>query len=299
MKKLAKLLTLLFTLFVFQASTMSANSLEVEKFGLLTKSGDKLRQPIKVTFATSSPWKMTVRAIEPRISNLDKSSKTLPVTRLDISETSGLPLVNLDISRSYRLKQGNTTGQQSLDLYVNTLSYDGDYPGNYSVDLAFTIEQNNGNTEERIFTFRFNQPEVSSVQFDQANLNLSVSKDKVLKNCQENLRNPFSIYIKSNKDWKLYLIGRKNDEKNVLSYHYKVVGVSDSTVNYTNCGEYLPMKDTKMLIAEGKSTLNEASHQLMSKVINMDYLVKGANGGIIPSGSISADFEYILETEEN
>lgn len=300
MQKLAKLLTVLISFLMFNTCAFCAGSFNVEKFGTINKIGNKLSQPINLSFVSNGAWKLMVEPIDIKIRNLDKAEKSLPITRLEVAKNTGQPLVHFEVGKSYELKRGTSVGANSMNFYINALNYNGDYPGSYIADLKFTIVQNNGSSQEEIFTFRFNQNEISSIEFDKPSVSLNVAKDKALKkNYQDHLKNPFSIYVNSNKDWKLYLLGRKQDEQKRINYYYKIVGVSDSDIKYTNCGEYIPMQDSKVMIAQGKSTLDENTNQLVKKIINMDYMVKGPEGNIIPAGTISTDFEYILESEEN
>jgi len=299
MKTLYKLLILFIAMLFSTNMTWASSNLEIQKFSTPIKIPNKISQPINVTFATDGNWKLFAEPLDNQIRNIDNPNYTLPITRLEVSQIGGAPLSHFEMGKSYEIKNGISSGMQNLNLALNVLNFDADYPGSYITDIKFTLMNNDSVVSEEIYTLRFNQETISSVDFSNRNINLKLEKEKILKkNSSQNLETPFSVYVESNKDWKLFLKGVPTDNTKNLKYFVKTINSSDNSVECINTTEYIPMSQTQILIAKGKSTINQATNSLDKKIVNIDYLVKGPEDSFIPAGTTTEQFEYVLETED-
>lgn len=292
------MLHVLLCLTLFCQLTASAATLQVEKFSMPIKILNKVSQPISLNFGTSGEWKILVEPLDGQIRNLDYPNYTLPISRLEISDISGTPISHFEMGRSYEVKTGVTPGINTLSLALNMTLYDCDYPGNYVTDLKFTLIDKNAIVAQDVYSLRIMQDEISSIKFSKNLVNLSIDKDKVLaKNSSQSLPTPLGLYVSCNKNWKLYVRKVNNSNDQTFRYFVKVLPSGDSSITCNSTNEYIAMQETPLLLATGKSTINEIMNVLEQKLINVDYMIKGPEDKFIPAGSKSEEFEYRLETE--
>lgn len=299
MKTFHKVLILFIVLLFSTNITFAGSNLQIQKFSNPIKIPNKISQPINVTFATEGNWKLFAEPLDNQIRNIENSNYTLPITRLEVAQMGGAPISHFEMGKSYEIKNGFSAGVQNLNLALNIINFDADYPGSYITDIKFTLMNNDSVMAEEIYTLRFNQEAIASVDFSNQNINLKLEKEKILKkNSSQNLLNPFSVYLSCNKDWKLFLRGTQNDNNKNLRYFVKTLNGGDSSIEYMTTNEYIPMTQNQILLAKGKSTINQMSNSLDKKIINIDYMVKGPEDRFIPAGSTTEQFEYVLETED-
>jgi hypothetical protein len=259
---------------------------------------NKVSQPINLSFAATGDWKIIVEALDGQVRNLDHPNYTLPITRLEIGDVSGTPISHFEIGRTYEIKNGGTLGVNNLNLALNLILFDGDYPGNYVADVKFTLLDKNAIVAEDVFTLRIMQDEIASIDFSKSLVNLSIDKDKVLaNNSSQNLPMPLGLYISSNKDWKLYIRKINNSADKTFKYFVKILPSGDSSINCNSTNEYIAMQESPILLASGKATINQMMSTLDKKLLNIDYKIQGPENNFIPAGSKSEEFEYRLETE--
>lgn len=298
MKTLYKLLIFFVAMF-FSTNISFANNLQIQKFSTPMKIPNKISQQINVTFATDGNWKLYAEPLDNQIRNIDNPNYTLPITRLEIAQIGGTPISHFDMGKSYEIKNGLSAGVQNLNLALNVVNFDADYPGNYMTDIKFTLMNNNAVVAEEVYTFRFAQEAIATLDFSNRNINLKLDKDKILKkNSSQNLTTPFNLYVSSNKNWKLYLRGPEISQEKNLKYFVKTLNGGDSSIEYIQANEYAPMNQNQILLAKGKSTINPITNTLDKKIVNIDYLVKGPEDRFIPAGTTTEQFEYRLETED-
>jgi len=274
-----------------------ASTLKVERFSSPIKLANKISQPINLSFATDGNWKLLVESFDSQIRNQDNPNFSIPITRLELAEVGGMPISSFETGKIIEIKNSNTSGINNINIALNVINKDCDKPGNYVADVKFTLINQNTVVAEDIYSFRFRQEEISSIDFSKRIVNLSMPKDKILqKGSKQNLTTPLGLYISSNKDWKLYIRNLSNSNDKTLSYFVRVLG-GDYSVNCNTTNEYVPISETPILLASGKSTTNEMMGCLDKRLISIDYQVKGPDDRLIKAGSRSEDFEYRLETE--
>jgi hypothetical protein len=298
MKKLSKLLLLLSVIFI-SAQLADASNLQIEKISQPIKIPNKISQPITISFAANGHWRLLAEPLDSLIRNVNNPNFTLPVTRLEVAQMGGIPLAHLDTGRACEVLSGNDVGLKNLNLALNVINFDTDYPGSYISDIKFTVVNDDSTVAEDIYTLRFNQDTIATIDFSNRNPFLQLSKENILKkNGTQSLETPFSVYICSNKDWKLYLKGVPTDTNKDIRYFFKVMGASDNTITTNQTAEFIPMQDNQIFVASGKSTINTATNTLDKKAININYQVKGPEDRFIPAGTKTEEFEYRLETED-
>lgn len=285
-------------LLLLQTATHAA-TLRVEKFSMPVKLPNKVSQPINLMFSSEGSWKLLAEVMDSQIRNQDNPSYSIPVTRLELSHLGGTPISNFDSGKVIEIKSGDINGApNNLNLALNMINFDSDRPGNYVADVKFTLVDQNNAIAEDIYSFRFMKDEICSIDFSNRVTRLSMEKDKILqKGSTQNLQCPLGLYVTSNKDWKLFVRRIPNSRDNTLNYFVKVLG-GDQSVNCNTTNEYLHMTETPLLLATGKSTINDAMNCLDKKLINIDYQVKGPEDRFMPAGSRSEEFEYSLETND-
>lgn len=299
MKLNKKLLYIAMGLALTVYTPANAGTLQVTKFSNPIKVMNKISQPINLSFAAEGNWKVLVEPLDNQIRNLDNPNYTLPINRLEIAEMSGMPIANLNYGSVLEVKNGNIAGISNLNLALNVISSDADYPGNYVTDVKFTLMNNNNLIAQDVYTFRFTQEDIATIDFSKKMVNLKFDKENILRNnSSQNLPSPFGLYVSSNRDWKLYVRNLTNDNDKSLKYFMRVIGSGDDSMTLNQSSEYIPITDVPVLIASGKSTINQVMNLLEKKMINIDYMVKGPNDTFIPSGSKTKEFEYKLETEK-
>jgi len=293
-----RILYLIFGLILSFSTSADAISLKVEKFSSPIKLANKVSQPINLSFTAEGNWKLLVEALDSQVRNQDNPNYSIPITRLELAALGGNPIAYFDAGKVIEIKSGGSVGINNINLALNVISHDCDRPGNYVADVKFTIIGQNAATSEDIYSFRFRQEEIASIVFSNRVLNLSIDKSKILqKGSKQNLPMPLGMYISSNKNWKLYVRKIPDSKNTELSYSVKVLG-GDQAINFNTTNEYIPMNENPILLASGKSTINDTMNCLDKKLINIDYQVKGPDDKFISSGSKSEDFEYRLETED-
>lgn len=294
--KFKKVLYLLILLMPMQLSAIG-ETLKVEKMCNPICIANKVSQPVNLSFITQGNWKLLAESVDSQIVNQDNPAFSLPITRLELAELNGLPISNFGTGKVLEVKNGGTLGVNNLNLALNVLSSDSDRPGNYTACIKFTLLDQNSTATERIYNLRFVKNEISSIDFPNRMVRLSLNKDKILqKNSSQNLPFPFGVYVKSNKDWKLYIRRIGSSQEKELNYFVKVIG-GDQDINCNITNEYVSITENPILLASGKATINDMMNCLDRKLINIDYMVKGPENKFISAGVKTEDFEYRLETE--
>lgn len=272
-----------------------AGSLRVTNFSSPISFANKVSQPINIIFSSQGNWKILVQAIEPQVFN-QNSNYSLPITRLELAELGGNPIVTFDVGKIIELKSGTSCGINNLNLALNLTTFDNDRPGYYITGIKFTLIDKNSVVAEDIYNLGFMKNEISSIEFANRVTNVSIDKDKILlKNFTQRLSNPVGVYVSSNKDWKLY-VKKMYGKTNTYSYLVKVLG-ADPSIKCNSSGDYVLLNDNSVLLASGKATTNDTMNRLDKRFINIDYMIKSPENKIVPAGSCTEEFEYKLETE--
>lgn len=275
-----------------------AGGVKVEQFAQPIKLGNRVSQPLNLTLVASGKWKLLVQAIEPQICNQGKYNYSIPITRMELAESSGVPIANFSAGKVIEINSSQLNNASNINLALNIATYDNDRPGYYSADIKFSLVDESNTVSETVYNLRFNKDEISSLEFSNPILNLKLDKDKILQRSSiQHLQNPLLVYVKSNKDWKLYVKKLPNPRNTALSYSVKPI-YADNSINLNQTGDYILMKDNSVLLATGKATFNDAMQCLDKRLINIDYMVKGPDNSFIPAGRQSEDFQYILQTED-
>lgn len=292
------ILYLIFVVILFFQQNAYAGSIKIDRFASSIVLTNKILQPINISIISPCKWKVLVQALDSRIVNQDNPSYSIPITRIELAETSGAPVSNLGCGKIVEINSGLNQGMSNLNLALATLFFENDRPGNYSTDIRFTlVDENNVQTDD-IYNLRFKINEVSKVNFLRKVSTIQLSKENTLKfDSQQNMETPLGVYVSSNKNWKLYINKIAGAKESPLRYSVKVLG-GDSSVNCNTSGEYIPLNQNRILIASGKATFNDAMKCLDKKLINIDYLITSPKSEFLEPGLYSTDFEYRLETED-
>lgn len=275
-----------------------ASGIKVDTFSMPVKTANRIFQPLNISVSSEGAWKLFIESLGNQIRNQDNPEYFIPLTRLELTESGGAPISQFAPGKIIEVNNSSVMGLNNLNLALNLLSFDCDRAGHYLLDIKFTLVDGASGTSECVYTFQFDKDEVSSIDFSQRNLRMSLDKDKILrKNSSQNLGTPLGIYVSSNKNWKLYV--RKTTEENNKGIHtlVRVLG-GDNSINCNTTNEYIPMTNNPILIASGKATINQNTTSLERKLINIDYLVKGPENKFIPAGLVAEEFEYRLQTED-
>lgn len=290
------ILCILFLGVLFTPS-VKANVLKIDKFSMPVKMGNRISQPVNITFAANGKWRLLVQPLENKVCNQDAPNYSIPIQRLELAELGGRVISNFDIGKVMEVRTGVSAGLNSVNVSLNALTYDSDKPGSYTADIKFTLINETGVTSEEIYNFRFTQNEIAKIDFTNKIVNLKLSKDKILqKNSSQNLDTPIGLYVTSNKNWKLYIRDVSNAKNNDLKYFVRVMS-GDRTINCRLNNEHILIGTTPILLASGPSTINSSINSLDKKLIHVDYMIRGPTDKFIKAGSTSNEFEYRLETE--
>lgn len=291
-----KLYSLFLFIILLSATPVTASMIKVESFAMPQKFLNKISQPLNLIFSAEGKWKLLIENIDGKVINTDNPNYSIPLTNLEVAELGGNPITNFDTGKIIELKSGESFGLNNIGISLNVILSDITRAGNYVTDIKFTLITQDNQVSEDIYCFRFTRDEIAAIEFSRNLVNLKVDKDKVfINNFSQNLSNPLEVYIKANRDWKLYVrkITPQNDN---FTCHVKVLG-SDNSVSCNNNYDYMLMNETPILLASGKSTINDCANCLDKKLIYVDYLIKGPENKILPPGSNFEEFEYRLETE--
>lgn len=293
-----KLLKILLIALCIELLPAQATGIKVDTFSMPIKTANRIFQPLNILVSSDGAWKLFIESLGNQIRNQDNPNYFIPLTRLELTASGGSPIAQFSAGKIIEVNNSSVMGLNNLNLALNLLSLDCDRAGHYLLDIKFTLVDGNSGTSECVYTFQFDKDEVSAIDFSQRNLKLSLDKNKILrKNSSQNLGTPLSVYVSSNKNWKLYI--RKTTDENNKGVHtlVKVLG-GDNSINCITTNEYIPMTNNPILLASGKATINQNTNSLERKLINIDYLVKGPENNFIPAGSVTEAFEYRLQTED-
>ena len=288
---------LLFVLYITYLPA-SASAIRIDTLSMPIKTSNRLLQPINIAISADGTWKLFVEALNNQIINQDHPNYFIPLSRVELSELNGSPIAQFNTGKVIEVFAPSPTAINNMNLSLNLLSSDCDRAGDYSLDIKFTLVDGNSNTSDYVYTFRFNNEEISSIDFTEKAVNLSLDRNKILaKNASQNLNTPLGIYVSSNKDWKLFVRkASSNDEANIKTFVKTLGGDSSISCNTTN--EYISINGNPILLASGKATINNYSNLLDKKLINIDYMVRGPKDKFIPAGSYNEELEYLLQTED-
>lgn len=289
-----------FIILISAAMTLpaSASGIKVDTFTMPVKTANRIFQPLNISISADGTWKIFVESLDSQIRNQNNPNYFIPVNRLELTESGGSPIGYFDAGKIIEISNSSAIGLNYLNLALNLISFDSDRPGNYLLDVKFTLQDEGSNISECVYTFRFSKEEISSIELSQRGVHLSIDKDKILrKNSSQNLKTPLGIYVSSNKDWKLFVRKLSDTNSEALKTFVKVIG-GDSSIDCNMTNDYIPMENNLILLATGKATINDRMNTLDKKIINIDYLIKGPEDKFIPAGSQREEFEYRLQTEE-
>lgn len=283
-------------LFVGTCDIVRASSINVKSFSMPVSFSNKVTQPINVAFSSDGAWRIMVEPLDGYINNLNRGDVRLPLDRLELARVNGEPIARFSEGSVVNMLSGDSSGPMSFDIAINAIRSDADPPGSYSVDLRFSLFGDNNISAEDIYTLRFNQNSISSIDFSDKVIQFAIDKENILnKHGSQELKTPLCVYISSNEDWKLFVKKASESQDSELSYFIKVLG-ADGSIK-TEVFDYVPLDTTPVLIASGKPTVNSSANTLDRKMISISYLVKGPDGKFFKAGSSNENFEYRLETE--
>lgn len=181
-KKLLLLLIFIFATTVNPQCSIAMN-LNIDKYAQSVKTHNKVIQPLTMNFVANGPWKLVVSSLDSNFRNIDNSTNSIPLSRLEIAQLNGIPLFKMEPGREYEIQNSQNSGNISLNFILNIALFDSDYPGAYLSDLKFTLINTLDNSiiGEDIYNLRFLQDSIAKIEFQTNNLTLELSKDKILK----------------------------------------------------------------------------------------------------------------------
>lgn len=300
MKLLKFILVLTINIIILSSNLVFANNLHFEKVSQSQKFGNKIMQQVNLSFYSNSPWKLYAQVLDLNIQNQTDPNYFIPLSRFEISNLGQMPFSNFENSKQVEIKSSeNSFGMNNLNFNFAINVQDIDRPGFYTCDIKFTLVDNNQNIiAQNIYNYNFEIDEIAKIEFSNSLINLKVDKENILqKNTQQNLKMPLTLYITSNKDWKLYVKRNNNDINNNLKItpYIKIIS-ADKTINPNLSTNFTILNTDEMLVASGKATFNDLIKKLDKQFINLDYLIKGPKDTFLKSGSKLEEFEYRLET---
>ncbi|OLA94431.1 MAG: hypothetical protein BHW64_03870 [Candidatus Melainabacteria bacterium LEY3_CP_29_8] len=298
--KLFKIILILTINIILNSNLVFADNLHFEKISQSQKFGNKIMQQVNLSFYSNSPWKLYAQVLDLNIQNQTNPNYFIPLSRFEISNLGQLPFSNFENSKQIEIKNSDTNvGMNNLNFNFAINTQDIDRPGFYTCDIKFTLVDNNQNIiAQNIYNYNFEIDEIAKIEFSNPLINLPIDKDKILqKNTQQNLKMPLTIYVTSNKDWKLYVKRKTNDIDDNLKItpYIKIISAANS-INPNLSTNFTILNNDEVLVASGKATFNDSIRKLDKQFINLDYLIKGPKDTFLKSGSKLEEFEYRLET---
>ncbi len=302
MKLFKYIVVLTINIIILSSDLVFANNLHFEKISQSQKFGNKIMQQVNLSFYSNSPWKLYAQVLDLNIQNQTYPNYYIPLSRFEISNLGQIPFNNFENSKQVEIKNSDNTsnGVNNLNFNFAINTQDIDRPGFYTCDIKFTLVDNNQNIiAQNIYNYNFEIDEITKIEFSNQFINLKIDKENILqKNAQQNLKMPVTLYITSNKDWKLYVKRRTNDINNSLKItpYIKILNTQNEIVTNLNNNFTCLLNNDEVLVASGKATFNDAIKKLDKQFINLDYLIKGPKDTFLKSGSKLEEFEYRLET---
>ncbi len=298
--KLFKIILVLIINIILSSNLVFANNLHFEKVSQSQKFGNKIMQQVNLSFYSNSPWKLYAQVLDWNIQNQTDPNYFIPLSRFEISNLGQMPFSNFENSKQVEIKSSeNSLGMNNLNFNFAINTQDIDRPGFYCCDIKFTLVDNNQNIiAQNIYNYNFEIDEIAKIEFSNSLVNLKVDKENILqKNTQQNLKMPLTLYITSNKDWKLYVKRNTNDiNANLKITPYIKIISANKTINQNLSTNFTILNSDEVLVASGKATFNNSIKKLDKQFINLDYLIKGPKDTFLKSGSKLEEFEYRLET---
>lgn len=275
-----------------------AGTISVNAYNAPTVFSNKILQTVNVSIVANKFWRLTVYPISKQIDNQSNSNYSLPLSRLELTDAGGNPMVTFGGGKVGNYDSYKTNGLNNFNLNFNITTSENDRPGSYLIGLEFILFDSQGHQSEAYFPLRFQKEEIAFVDFSEQVTHLQLDKDKILqKGVTQDLVTPLSVYVKSNKNWKLYIKRATVLPNSKVTYYTKPLS-ADNSITLNNTDIYTKMDNNTYLIARGSATFNNFTNTLDKKIINMDYMVKGPEDDFLQVGSESNDFQYILETED-
>lgn len=249
-------------------------------------------QNIKIDFECNGDWKIILMPLNQIFFNTLNTNKTIPINRLSVKDNKEIEQKDLQPEKLLIIAQGNDFGHKTLNFTLKIINFDSDYPGDYLGDLKFTLVTNTGEID-RIYALRFNQPLIQDLKSDEQLLNVNIQEDDVFKKAQTHyLTHPTTLYVKSNKEWKLCLVAPKTNDN--LKYFLKIISKPEnSQSNFDK--EYLELQDNQLTLLSGKETLDKQTGQLKSQIVRINYMIKTPQNEFLESGHIQKPIEYCLD----
>lgn len=283
----------IFIFYIICIVNVNAATITINPNLLPIESGNTISQPVNVTISGASNWYINVVTIG---DIYNTTGSYIPLSHVNIFGQDGTLISNL-LNSYYIPYPMNKVGSNNFNLNFSLTTDDSDRPGIYSKYIAINLYDNGNLADIAFFNLKFNKNEISSVEFSENTTRLSLDKDKILqKGVTQDLNTPLTVYVKSNKDWKLYIRKSTITPNSKITLYIKTM-TSDSSIKLDNASGYTKMDTNTYLIASGKATFNDTTRILDKKFITMDYMVKGPDNEFLPVGSESDNIQYILETE--
>ena len=298
--KLLKIILILFVNIILSINYVFANNLRFEKISQSQKFGNKIIQTVNLSFYSACPWRLYAQVLDFSITNQTNPNFNIPLSRFEISNLGQIPFSNFENSKPVEIKTSNNLlGANSLNFNFGINTQDYDKPGFYTCDIKFTLsDENEYIIAQNIYNYNFEISEIAKLEFSNQLVNLKIDKENILqKNTKQNLNMPLTLYITSNKDWRLYVKRNSNDINDNLKItpFIKVLNATNEINTYLK-NNFTILNNDEILIASGKATFNDALKKLDKQYINLDYLICGPKDKFLKPGSKLEEFEYRLET---
>jgi len=283
----------LLSFFIFNLNKTYADSdISITSIGPAFNTGNYLIQSVSVDMKAKKNWQLLVVPLSSSLKNISNPSKQIPVSRLEIQDSSGSYNLELNKPAIIASGNGNNVGRDiikefTLKLGCNNVAY----PGIYTGILQFMLIS--GHTSADIFNLSLSQPEIQDISISPDTMNISVSPDNSMHGYSQESKTFSRIYIRSNKRWKLILQGQS--AANSFIYAFKVVSSQRGSKIYYN-SEYTDISNTPVIIAEGEPTVSQDGTSLVSEIIEINYMLKTDNPKALSAGSYPLNTGYYLKT---
>lgn len=284
--------TFLFVCLLFVSFSAYGDELNVVNSGIAQYVNKTTLQDINISFVCEGNWKIILTPLNQYFMNTLNPEKIIYINRLTVKDDKENYIENLQPSRSVVVAQGVNSGQTSINRVLKIINFDADYPGDYIGDLKFTLVTDKGELD-RIYTLRFNQPVIQNLKSDEQQLNINVQEEDVFKKgASHYISHPETVYIESNREWKLYLYSPKTNDN--FKYFFKLVSKSESIISPYD-KDFQELKEDRIIIASGKATVDGVSSKLKAQAVKINYMIKSPQDDYLESGQFQRPVEYSLD----
>src|SRR5574344_929352 len=116
----------LFKIFLFILICLDLNSqaiagtIKIDRFSPPINLENRILQPLNINILSEGNWKIQLQPLENRIIHQDNPNYSIPITRLELQQQNGIPVINFNAGKVYEINSFQNNNSNNVNLSIST-----------------------------------------------------------------------------------------------------------------------------------------------------------------------------------